>query len=67
MGHLQTQQAEIGDMDLAERLIMGGIECVAATAFHEDIRYVALGHIHRAQRVGADPRMLHGRRRHADT
>lgn len=52
MGHLHAQQAEITDMDKTERLIMGGVECIAATAFHEDIRYVALGHIHKAQRIG---------------
>jgi len=52
MGHLHTQQAEITDMDKAERLIMGGVECIAATAFHEEIKYVALGHIHKAQRIG---------------
>ena len=52
MGHLHTQQAEISDMDKTERLIMGGVECVAATAFHDDIKYVALGHIHKAQRIG---------------
>lgn len=52
MGHMHTQQAEITDMDKSERLIMGGVECVPATAFHQDIRYVALGHIHKAQRIG---------------
>ena len=52
MGHLHAQQAEITDMDKAERLIMGGVECIAASAFHEDIQYVALGHIHKAQRLG---------------
>lgn len=52
MGHLHAQQAEVTDMDKTERLIMGGVECIAATAFHEDIRYVALGHIHKAQRIG---------------
>ena len=52
MGHLHTQQAEISDMDKTERLIMGGVECVAANAFHADIKYVALGHIHKAQRIG---------------
>jgi DNA repair protein SbcD/Mre11 len=52
MGHLHAQQAEITDMDKTERPIMGGVECIAATAFHEDIRYVALGHIHKAQRIG---------------
>ncbi len=52
MGHLHTHHAEISDMDKTERLIMGGVECIAATAFHEDIKYVALGHIHKAQRIG---------------
>lgn len=52
MGHLHTQQAEISDADKMERLIMGGVECVSSAAFHEDICYVALGHIHKAQRIG---------------
>ncbi|RAV28612.1 exonuclease SbcCD subunit D [Sinomicrobium soli] len=52
MGHLHARQAEISDMDKAERLIMGGVECVSASAFHKDICYVALGHIHKAQRIG---------------
>lgn len=52
MGHLQTRNAELSDLDKAERLIMGGIECVPASAFHPDIRYVALGHIHKAQKIG---------------
>jgi DNA repair protein SbcD/Mre11 len=52
MGHLHAQQAEITDMDKAERLIMGGVECISAAAFPEDFKYVALGHIHKAQRIG---------------
>ena len=52
MGHLHTQQAELGDMDKMERLIMGGVECISAAAFPEGITYVALGHIHKAQRIG---------------
>lgn len=52
MGHLHTHSAEITDLDKTERLIMGGVECISATAFHEDIKYVALGHIHKAQRIG---------------
>ena len=52
MGHLHTQQAEKTGMDDFERLIMGGVECISAAAFHEDIKYVALGHIHKAQRIG---------------
>lgn len=52
MGHLHTHHAEVSDLDKTERLIMGGVECVPATAFHQDIKYVALGHIHKAQRIG---------------
>jgi DNA repair protein SbcD/Mre11 len=52
MGHLHAQQAEISDIDNTERLIMGGVECISAAAFNENIRYVALGHIHKAQHIG---------------
>ncbi len=53
MGHLHTNNAEITDLDKTERLIMGGVECISAAAFHDDIKYVALGHIHKAQKIGA--------------
>jgi exonuclease SbcD len=59
MGHLHAAHAEInneGDekntTDKSERPIMGGVECIPATAFHENIKYVALGHIHKAQKIG---------------
>ncbi|WP_417359736.1 exonuclease SbcCD subunit D [Galbibacter sp.] len=52
MGHLHAQQAEVGDLDKTERLIMGGVESISASAFDTNIRYVALGHIHKAQRIG---------------
>jgi exonuclease SbcD len=52
MGHLHTQHAELTELDKTERLIMGGVECIHANAFHPDIKYVALGHIHKAQRIG---------------
>ncbi len=52
MGHLHAHQAEVGDLDKLERLIMGGVECISAEAFDENISYVALGHIHKAQRIG---------------
>lgn len=52
MGHLHAQQTDMTDVDkLVERAIMGGIECIGATAFQEEIRYVALGHIHKAQQI----------------
>ncbi|REG94041.1 exonuclease SbcCD subunit D [Flavobacterium aquicola] len=52
MGHLHTHHAEITELDKTERLIMGGVECIPATAFHQDLKYVALGHIHKAQKIG---------------
>ena len=52
MGHLHAQQAEVGDLDSTERLIMGGVESISAAAFDTGIGYVALGHIHKAQRIG---------------
>lgn len=52
MGHLHTHHAEISDMDKIERLIMGGVERINATAFDPAIKYIALGHIHKAQRIG---------------
>ncbi len=54
MGHLHTQKAEITELDKTERLIMGGVECISAAAFPEDIKYVALGHIHKAQKIGGN-------------
>lgn len=55
MGHLHAQQTDMTDVDKSvERAIMGGVECIAATALPEDIRYVALGHIHKAQRIGGN-------------
>jgi exonuclease SbcD len=52
LGHLHAQSAEVSGMDWNERSIMGGVECISAAAFPEDLKYVALGHIHKAQRVG---------------
>lgn len=51
MGHLHVQNAEVTDMDTAERPIMGGIEGVRSSAFSPDLLYIALGHIHKAQAI----------------
>ncbi|MFV0290980.1 MAG: exonuclease SbcCD subunit D [Mangrovibacterium sp.] len=51
MGHLQATGSEISENDRAERSIIGGLECVSPSAFHSEIAYTALGHLHRAQRV----------------
>ncbi len=52
MGHLHARSAELSDHDKTERLIMGGVECIGTNAFAKEIKYVALGHIHKAQRLG---------------
>jgi len=52
LGHLHANQAEITDLDRTERIIMGGVEAISADSFPSDLAYVALGHIHKAQRIG---------------
>lgn len=52
MGHLHTLDAEQTDMDKGERLIMGGQEFIPSSVFNDNIQYVALGHIHKAQTIG---------------
>lgn len=53
MGHLYVTGAELSEDDRSERVMLGGgLELVTADAFGDDLAYVALGHIHRAQRVG---------------
>lgn len=52
MGHLHASGAELSDDDRSERTIMGGLESVGVDAFDEGLAYTALGHIHKAQRVG---------------
>lgn len=51
MGHLQATGSEISQNDRAERTIIGGLECISPEAFDSQIAYIALGHLHRAQRV----------------
>lgn len=51
MGHLQATGSEISECDRSERTVIGGLECVSPDAFATDIRYTALGHLHRNQRV----------------
>jgi exonuclease SbcD len=47
MGHLQASGSEISENDHSERII-GGMEC---ETFSENIAYLALGHIHRGQKI----------------
>lgn len=54
MGHLYALGAEISDGDTSERLMVGGLDAVSISAFPKEIAYLALGHLHKAQRVGAE-------------
>jgi exonuclease SbcD len=51
MGHLHAANVDMEGHSDKDRPIMGGVECIPANAFHEDIVYTALGHIHKAQKV----------------
>lgn len=52
LGHLHATGAELSEDDRSERAIMGGLESVSADTFDAGITYTALGHIHKAQRIG---------------
>lgn len=52
MGHLYAGSAELSENDRSERVIIGGLESIPAEAFDESLAYTALGHIHKAQRIG---------------
>lgn len=49
MGHLHTAHALLSD---SERGIRGGLEVVDLESFNPNIAYVALGHIHKSQKIG---------------
>lgn len=52
MGHLHAAGVDVAENDTAERTIIGGIECINAHHFPQELQYVALGHIHKAQKIG---------------
>lgn len=52
MGHLYAGNAELSENDRSERIVIGGLESIPADIFDEALAYTALGHIHKAQRVG---------------
>lgn len=52
MGHLYAGSAELSENDRSERIIVGGLESIPPEAFDESLTYTALGHIHKAQRIG---------------
>ncbi|MDT8878836.1 exonuclease SbcCD subunit D C-terminal domain-containing protein [Halomonas saccharevitans] len=53
MSHAHLHGAAVSEA--SERpIVIGGEESISAALFPDDIAYVALGHLHRAQRVGED-------------
>lgn len=53
MGHLHVRGSQLNEGDRWEHISeIGGLECVSSDAFSEKIKYTALGHLHRNQKVG---------------
>jgi exonuclease SbcD len=52
-GHLHVLGGDLSESS-ERRILVGGEHAVPHTVFPEQACYVALGHLHRAQRVGAD-------------
>ena len=56
MGHLHAQDGRTSE-DSERRLVIGGEEAVDAGIFGKELAYVALGHLHLAQKVGGQERI----------
>ena len=52
MGHLHLAGGAASDSE--RRIVIAGAEVITGAGFGDDVAYVALGHLHRAQRVGAE-------------
>lgn len=52
MGHLQASGALVSVGDSSEHAIIGGMEGIDSAFANDGIAYTALGHLHKAQRVG---------------
>ena len=52
MGHLYANGASVLDDDRTEGIVVGGLDAVETSAFPAGLAYTALGHLHKAQRVG---------------
>lgn len=56
MGHLHAHGGKTSE-DSERRLVIGGEEAVDAGIFGKELAYVALGHLHLAQKVGGQERI----------
>ena len=54
MGHCHLMSAK-ASQDSERRIMIGGTESLSSDIFDPRIAYVALGHLHLAQKIGADP------------
>ena len=54
MGHCHTTGGTMSE-DSERRIVIGGAQALPASVFDAGIAYVALGHLHLAQKVGGDP------------
>ena len=52
MGHLQASGATVSVGDNSEHAIIGGMDGIDATFANDNFVYTALGHLHKAQKVG---------------
>lgn len=57
MGHLYASGASVLDDDRTEGIIVGGLDAVDSTVFPAGVDYVALGHLHKAQKLGGNERI----------
>lgn len=55
VAHFYAATAEICAEEHSERLVIGGQDRVSADVAGKELSYVALGHIHKAQRVSVQP------------
>lgn len=53
MGHCHTMGGQVSE-ESERRIVIGGAEALPAGVFDAGIAYVALGHLHLAQKVGGD-------------
>lgn len=57
--HFYASGSEICDGEHSERLVIGGQDCVSWENFSCGASYTALGHLHKAQRVGKEENRVH--------
>ncbi len=57
MAHMYVAGSEIVEKEHSERIIIGGLESVSGAIFDDLFSYVALGHIHKPQRIKGEERI----------